>query len=409
MNDATEGKRSTPFAPGFGTIPDYVAGRKEEFRRLGDNLHDIAENRQKDGCLPYTPPSPIVLVGPRGVGKTLLLGWVAEQAKGKDVHVARISAIDDSPEDGMMDQLVRAIVGAGDEKFWQRIKGLNLSLDGFGGGIELHQKALTGFKQVLEIKLQEKPMVLLMDEVQHYHARSLGLLLGVAQELINSKYPLMVLLAGTPDMKSLLMKTKASFAVRGERMSINLLADEDVRDGLEQPFVSRGVKVEENALQKMQSLTDSYPYFIQTVGHAIWTALQDEKEEEKRKIVDLPLVEKARRKMEEQRDEFYSILYHEMHVEKILACAQQVTKIFKISGNQPMSRGVFEAGLEKMDKKLLPDNKEATEIVSILEDRGFLWPDPNGLLGPGIPSFLNFLEQRDAKEAKDKDYVLPKL
>ena len=409
MNAATEGKRSTPFAPGFGTMPDYVAGRKREFRRLGDNLHDIAENRQEDGCLPYTPPTPIVLTGPRGVGKTLLLGWVAAQAKGKDVHVARISAIDDSPEDGMMEQLVRAIVGAGDEKFWQRIKGLNLSLGGFGGGFELHQKALAGFKQVLEIKLQEKPMVLLMDEVQHYHARSLGLLLKVAQELINSQYPLMVLLAGTPDMKSLLMKTKASFTIRSKKMSINLLEDEDVRDGLEQPFVLRGVKVEESALQKMQSLTDGYPYFIQTVGDAVWNALQEEEEEEKRKIVDLPIVEKARSDMEQQRKDFYITISDEMHVEKILACAQQVTKIFKINGNQPMSRGVFEAGLEKMDKKLLPDNKDATEIVSILEDRGFLWPDPDGLLGPGIPSFLNFLEQRVAKEAKDKDSILPKL
>ena len=406
MNAATAGKRSTPFAPGFGTRPDYVAGRKAEFRRLEDNLHDIAENRQKDGRLPYTPPSPIVLVGPRGVGKTLLLGWVEEQAVAKGLHVVCLEQMRHSPEDGMAKELIEAIAGDEDETFWQSVEGANLSLGGFGAGFKRELAAKGGFRKVFEAKLKKQPMVLLMDEVQHYHAESLGMVMQASQRFIKSKYPLMVILAGTPDMNSLLMNIKASFMIRGEKMPINLLEDDDVREGLKNPFAAHGIEVEEKALQKMQSLTDGYPYFIQTVGHAVWDTLQNEKEEGKRKIVDLPLVEKAIVQMDKRRKMFYSDLSKEMHDGDLLACAKRVAGFIKSKGNQPVSRAMLEAELEQMDKELLPD-KGAKEIVGILEDRGFLWPDAGGFLGPGIPSFLNFLEKMSTREAQIKNYSPP--
>ena len=408
MNETSASEIWSPFAPGFGTIPEYVAGRRTELRRLRGTLQYIADNRQENGRLPRTPPAPIVLIGPRGVGKTLLLGCLGEQAEDKGVHIARLSQMADVSGGDMMAKLVQAIAGDEGEGYLERLKAVNVNLGEFGGGVEFHQKALAGFKQMLQIKLKEKSMVFLMDEVQHYHAGSLGMVLQVAQELINSKYPLMVLLAGTPDMNSLLMKIKASFVVRSEKMSINLLADEDIREGFEKPFAARRIEVKEDALQKMQSLTDGYPYFIQTVGEAVWNTLQDEQGEEKRKRVDLPLVERAIINMEKRRKMFYSDLYNEMYFEHLLPCAKQVAGIIKRNDNQPTSRGVFEAGLEQMDKGLLPD-KEVTEIVSILEDRGFLWPNEEGLLGPGIPSFISFVEKMDAVEAQQKEKLLPTI
>ena len=405
MNVTLDSEIRSPFAPGFGTIPEHVVGRKAEFRTLGGNLNYIAEKRQKNGRLPRTAPTPIVLVGPRGVGKTLLLGWVEEQAEAKGVHVVGLEQMRHSPEDGMTEDLIEAIAGDEDETFWQSVEGANLSLGGFGAGFKRELAAKGGFRKVFEAKLKKQPMVLLMDEVQHYHAESLGMVMQASQRFIKSKYPLMVILAGTPDMNSLLMNIKASFMIRGEKMPINLLEDEDVREGLKNPFAAHGIEVEEKALQKMQSLTDGYPYFIQTVGHAVWDTLQNEKEERKRKIVDLPLVEKAIVQMNERREMFYSDLSKEMHDGDLLACAKRVASIIKKNGNKPTSRAVLEASLEQMDKKLLPD-KKAKEIVSILEDRGFLWPNSKGLLGPGIPSFLNFLENMGEVETQEREDLL---
>ena len=401
MNAATEGKRSTPFAPGFGTRPDYVAGRKEEFQRLGANLHDIVENRQADGRLPYTAPTPIVLIGPRGVGKTLLLGWVEEQARNKGVHIARFSQMGDSPDGDMMERLSLIIAGKKRVSFLRWLKKLTFSVEQVELGVEGHRLEMNQLMHLFEAKLKKQPMVLLMDEVQHYHAKFLGMVLQAAQELIVAKYPLMVLLAGTPEMSGLLMNIKASFLIRSEEMYINLLEDEDVMEGLKQPFVMRGVEVEESALYKMRSLTDGYPYFIQTVGDAVWNVLQKENEEEKQKKVDLLIVEKARRGMEKNRKRFYSKLHREMEARNLHVHALQIGDIIKRHDNKPVSREVIENELDKRNKELLQE-RSAKEVVSTMLYLGFLWPDDEGFLSPGIPSFLSFLEKMEEIKAQQQ-------
>ena len=398
MKAASASKRPNPFTPGSGIIPDHVVGRQEEIQLLEEYLQDIVENRQKDGLLPHTAPSPIVLTGPRGVGKTLLLGLLEREAKKMKAHPVRLSQAADVAEGDMMARLVQAIAGDEGEGFWERFKGVNLTACGFGVSIEVHQKALAGFKEMLKTKLEKKSLVFLLDEVQHYQPSYLGLILTTVQELINSNYPLLMVIAGTPDLNSHLMKTKTSFMIRSETLSINLLEEKDVRKGLKLPFDSRGIAVKEDALRKMQSLTDKYPYFVQTVGHAVWTTLRREKK--KKKIVDLQLVEKARRRMEEKRDEFYSKIYQEMHDDKLRVYAQQVADIIKLNGNQPISRAVLEEELEQTSKDLL---KPAAEIVKSFQDRGFLCPGAKGYLSLGIPSFLSFLEEMNAAETKQRE------
>ena len=402
---ATTVLRSTPFAPGFGTVPDYVAGRKEEFRRLGDNLHDIVENRQADGRLPYTPPAPIVLIGPRGVGKTLLLGWVEEQARDKGAHIADLSYMEDNLGFNMMLSLIIDIAGEEDEQFWKALPEINLPTGGFEEILARKREVKGWFKKMFEAKLKKQPVVLLMDEVQHYHTGYLGMIMQIAGELINSKYPLMVLLAGTPDMKITLKDIESSFTVRGQDISINLLGEKETRAGLKQPFVLRGVEVDERALCKMQSWTDGYPYFIQTVGDAVWDTLRDEKEEERRKRVDLLLVEKAHKDLKEQHDGFYGTLYHELQASNLHVYAQQIADIIKLSDNQPVLREVLENELGRMNEKFRPEHR-AKEVVNTLLDRGFLWPDDKGLLAPAIPSFLGFVEMMGAIEAREREELL---
>lgn len=398
MKAASASKRPNPFTPGFGIIPDHVVGRQEEIQLLEEYLQDIVENRQKDGLLPHTAPSPIVLTGPRGVGKTLLLGLLEREAKKMKAHPVRISQAADVAKGDMMARLVQAIAGDEGETILERFKGVNLTVEGTGVEIEFHRKALAGFKEIIKSKLADKSMVFLLDEVQHYQASYLGLILTTVQELINSNHPLLVVLAGTPDLSSHLMKTKTSFMVRSETIYINLLEDKEVRKGLKQPFDDRGIAVKEDALQKMQSLTDNYPYFVQTVGHAVWTTLR--KEKKKRETVDLQLVEKARKRMDEKRDEFYSKIYQEMHDDKLRIHAQQVAEIIKLNGNQPISRAVLEEELERTSKNLL---KPAADIVKSFQDRGFLCPGAKGYLSLGIPSFLSFLEKMSVDEAQQRE------
>ena len=72
-----------PFAPGAGTPPPELAGRDE----LRGALH-VALERAKIG----RPARSAMLVGLRGVGKTVLLDRVRGDAEASGIHTVRIEA-----------------------------------------------------------------------------------------------------------------------------------------------------------------------------------------------------------------------------------------------------------------------------------------------------------------------------
>ena len=72
-----------PFAPGAGTPPPELAGRDE----LRETIR-VAVERARRGL----PTKSILMVGLRGVGKTVLLDRMREDAEGAGIHTLRIEA-----------------------------------------------------------------------------------------------------------------------------------------------------------------------------------------------------------------------------------------------------------------------------------------------------------------------------
>ena len=70
------------FAPGDGALPPALAGREREQAVLSRCLGDLARGG--------APPHNVVLVGPRGNGKTALLGWFAAACRRSRVNVVRV-------------------------------------------------------------------------------------------------------------------------------------------------------------------------------------------------------------------------------------------------------------------------------------------------------------------------------
>ena len=59
-----------PFRPGTGAIPPYLAGRDNEKRLFREFLTDLSSG--------HPPGTLLILHGPRGNGKTALLGWLSK-------------------------------------------------------------------------------------------------------------------------------------------------------------------------------------------------------------------------------------------------------------------------------------------------------------------------------------------
>src|SRR5712691_4831433 len=123
-----------PYAPGAGTPPPELAGRDE----LRETVR-IALERVRAG----RPAKSILMVGLRGVGKTVLLDRLREDAEASGIHTIRIEA----PESRSLPALLAP-----------QLRQALLRLSRNEQARDLAQRALralAGFAKTLKIKYQD--------------------------------------------------------------------------------------------------------------------------------------------------------------------------------------------------------------------------------------------------------------
>ena len=93
---------NNPFNPGYGALPPVLAGR--------DDLKNEVSRRLAKAGKGEIHPTAIALIGPRGCGKTALLGWIAGKAEKKKLPVIRLNKEDFTTvgdlESALSDQVV---------------------------------------------------------------------------------------------------------------------------------------------------------------------------------------------------------------------------------------------------------------------------------------------------------------
>ena len=389
-------RRKKPFTPGTGHRPEHVAGRKREFALLEGALQGIApsEVREKDGLLEHDLTPPIVLTGPRGVGKTLLLTWMQERAQEMEINVARLAHAKDVAAGDAMGRLLKELARGADKKALKAVKGFNASIPGFGLGVDLRDDPADGFEQVLRARLSQGPLALLMDEAHHYQENIMGFMLQSGQRLINEKYPLVILLAGTPDLRSYLMNIEATFMTRSKRIYINLLTTKESKDALSKPFTNRGIEVEPEALEMMWGMTDNYPFFVQLVGSEVWEALL----KKGKRRVDVALIEQVQEEIGDQRIDFYSTIYDELDDEDLTSYALQAAEaIIRQEGAPVRKKDIRLALLQENSGLKAPD---ARKIIDSLQRLGVIWQGRKGHMTAGIPSFFTYLQETEQGTVK---------
>ena len=387
-------RRKKPFTPGTGHTPEHIGGREDVFDVLEDALQSIApsEVQEENGLLEHDAMPPIVLTGPRGVGKTLLLRWMQKRAQEMKIHVVRLTHAKDLAAGDALGRLLKKMAGD-DESLLKMVKGFNLSVGPLGGGVQLGE-ASQGYEQLLQARLSQGPVAVLMDEAHHYEENIMGFMLHIGQQLITEQYPLVMLLVGTPDLRSYLMKVQATFMARSKRIYINLLATEESKDALSKPFANRGIKVDPEALEMMWGMTDNYPYFVQIVGAEVWKVLS----KGRKRRVDVALVEQAQEEIGEERRNLYRKIYNEMNAKELTPYALQTADVLAKQPNAQAKRKDIELVLQKKNSKLKA--AKAREIVDGLQWLGFIWQGRKDYMEPGIPSFFTYLHEMEQDTLK---------
>ncbi len=380
-----EQSSGNPFSPGTGLAPEHLAGREPEQSLLRQALKDITGPRKKDyGPLRGQAPRPLKIIGPRGVGKTALLTWVEDEIEPLEADVVSLAFVPKRSTKDVFFGLLHKIANIPDfskhKAQSHAYKLLQRALKWKTG-----EPTLQDFEEILTARLMFRPLLLLLDEVMHYDPQMMSQILQQSQILMRRRWPLALVLAGTPALEAHLDDVDATFIDRAKDIYINRLDSDATRDALTKPFADRGVKVSGEALKLMLSWTDDYPFFIQAVGSEVWKAMENKGRTE----VDVALVQSVEQAVHSERGGLYKKIYRRIRNARLLEHASKAVAFIEADPDPPKPEQVIAC----LEEGANLNYKDALEIYNQLLDAGLFWELNDDRVYPAIPSFFNYFKK----------------
>jgi AAA ATPase domain len=278
---------TNPFAPGAGTPPPELAGRDE----LRETVR-VALERVRRGL----PAKSILMVGLRGVGKTVLLDRMREDAEASGFHTIRLEA----PENRSLPALLapqlrvallrlsrnerakelasRALRGlAGFAKALKvKFQDIEVGLDfepepGLADNGDLEHDLQALFEVVgAAAKSADTVLVLFIDELQYVEENQLAALITALHRSAQRRLPVVLVGAGLPQLRGQMGDAKSYAERLFDFPEIGPLPPSAARLAIDKPARDQGVEFSEEALQSIVRHTHGYPYFLQEWGKHAW-------------------------------------------------------------------------------------------------------------------------------------------
>jgi hypothetical protein len=111
-----------------------------------------------------------------------------------------------------------------------------------------------------------------IDEVQYLNEDEFGALIMSIHRLNQRGLPMILVGAGLPQILALAGNSNSYAERLFNYPRIEALQETDARKAITQPAENEGVSFEEEALSKIVSITEGYPYFLQEWGARVWDA-----------------------------------------------------------------------------------------------------------------------------------------
>ena len=375
MMPGSPAQAPSPFLPGAGSQPPYLAGRADEQAVLRQQL---AWLRHGQGA-----PADVVLTGPRGNGKTVLLGWLARELRdGRSVNVLEWTPSHIPTLGAMTAELLP-------DSVWQRVKDRVESVSVAGHGMALRKgdrpAAVTStFRDALAARCRQRPLAVLLDEAHMLDVDVGRDLLNLSQE-VRSRAPFLLVLAGTPNLPGHLNRMDASFWSRAEQLGVGRLTEEASRDALLIPLAKHRVTVVPEVLAPVLAESQGYPFFLQLWGAALWGQLQASGAT----TLTPAHVAAARPDFDRRRAVYHETRFRELETRELVAAAAAVAAAFANRAELP------DATLRAALGAAIPDATGALRVqpeLDALADLGYIWRPPTARdWTPGIPSLMGYV------------------
>lgn len=276
-----------PFAPGAGSRPPELAGRDDIIAAAQTAIVRVVARRSTQSQ---------ILLGLRGVGKTVLLNAIQEIA---DRNRCITSFIEAPESNSLVDLLYPRLF-----RVLRQLSFIEKSKHAAHAGLKALKSFASAFKIKvgdIEIAVEPEPgsadsgnleydlselflrvghaaadagvgWILLVDEVQYLNSEELAALIVALHRVSQKGLPVLFFGAGLPQLAALAGEAK-SYA---ERLflypHVGALDPSAAREAIRGPVETEGETIADAALDRIAVQTERYPYFLQEWGYQAWNA-----------------------------------------------------------------------------------------------------------------------------------------
>jgi len=379
-----------PYTPGAGTPPPELAGRdalREKVRVCIERLR--IGNTAKS----------VLMVGLRGVGKTVLLDQMRSDAEASGIHTIRIEA----PENRSLPALLAPAL---------RLALLRLSqIESAKEFAQKSLRALAGFAKVLKFKFQDievgidfEPergladngdlesdltalfvevghaakaaktvLVIFIDELQYIKQLEFAALISALHRCTQMKLPITVVGAGLPQLLSLAGEAKSYAERLFDYPIVDKLDRPAAEAAIRKPAKNLNVNYDDAAVERIISYTQGYPYFLQEWGKHAWDIAQSSP-------ITADDVEKASQLTVAALDESF----FRVRLERTTPAEKRYLRAMAELGAGPHRSGDIAQHMNKKANSFGP-------VRSSLISKGIVWSPVHGDTAFTVPLFHDYL------------------
>jgi hypothetical protein len=278
---------TNPYSPGAGSPPPELSGRSAVRKDV-----EVCIERLRLG----RPAKSLVMVGLRGVGKTVLLDQMRKDAEAAGVHTIRIEAPENrslpailAPQlrlallrlsriEAAKDTAIRALraLAGFASKLKITYNDIEVGLDyepepGLADNGDL-ESDLTALLEQAGRAAQRAgtALVLFIDELQYVHEDQLAALISALHRCAQEQLPVTMVGAGLPQLIGQMGEAKSYAERLFDFPEIGPLGREDAKNAIVKPARNEGVEILDAAVDDLVAKTQGYPYFLQEWGKHTW-------------------------------------------------------------------------------------------------------------------------------------------
>jgi len=284
-------KFGSPYTPGAGAMPPYLAGRNELIENANKCLTALAKGY---------PQQSVVYYGLRGVGKTVLLNAIEEKADDLDILYAHIEIAEKKSFIRQITNYSRQLIHkmSASEKAKELAKkalgilqAFNITYNPedqtFSAGLsEVSAYVTTG---ILSDDLTDmfvhmgktaskagESICFFIDEIQYMKDNEMEALINALHRVNQLRLPVIVFGAGLPKVLRTFGEVKSYSERLFKFIPVAALDEKDAKEAIERPAEDLGVRYAVEAVNEIIKWTKGYPYFIQELCGVIWDHAETE-------------------------------------------------------------------------------------------------------------------------------------